>query len=262
MDKLLYMTIYLKNLSVVIVSFHSEDVIHNCIKSITNKIASPGEAWNFWESHIGGFRRPCKDLTSNDVSRFAKDHIPNILNQNLTHKRNRMLIKLTGWSRIGYLHEIFPEAKFIHIVRDGRSVVNSLLNEPWWWGWRGPENWRWGVLSEENQAEWERHEKSFVALGAIEYKIITDSVEESKTVLRDDQYMQIRYEDFCGNPIDTMKNVCSFSNLEWSEKFERQIQRFNIKSQNFKASKIFTNKQIKILEEVLHKHLKRYKYIN
>jgi GT2 family glycosyltransferase len=32
------MTIYLKNLSVVIVSFHSEDVIHNCIKSITNKI--------------------------------------------------------------------------------------------------------------------------------------------------------------------------------------------------------------------------------
>jgi GT2 family glycosyltransferase len=32
------MTISLKNLSAVIVSFHSEDVIHNCIKSITDKI--------------------------------------------------------------------------------------------------------------------------------------------------------------------------------------------------------------------------------
>jgi len=32
------MTISLNNLSVVIVSFHSEDVIHNCIKSITDKI--------------------------------------------------------------------------------------------------------------------------------------------------------------------------------------------------------------------------------
>ena len=32
------MTITLNNLSVVIVSFHSEDVIHNCIKSITDKI--------------------------------------------------------------------------------------------------------------------------------------------------------------------------------------------------------------------------------
>ena len=32
------MTISLNNLSVVIVSFHSEDVIHNCIRSITNKI--------------------------------------------------------------------------------------------------------------------------------------------------------------------------------------------------------------------------------
>ena len=32
------MTITLNNLSAVIVSFHSEDVIHNCIKSITDKI--------------------------------------------------------------------------------------------------------------------------------------------------------------------------------------------------------------------------------
>ena len=32
------MTISFNNLSVVIVSFHSEDVIHNCIKSITDKI--------------------------------------------------------------------------------------------------------------------------------------------------------------------------------------------------------------------------------
>ena len=64
--------------------------------------------------------------------------------------------------------------------------------------------------------------------------------------------MQFRYEDFCENPIDTMKNVCTFSNLEWSENFEKQILYFNIKSQNFKASKTFTDKQIKILEEVLH----------
>ena len=32
------MTISLNNLSVVIVSFHSEDVIHNCIRSITDNI--------------------------------------------------------------------------------------------------------------------------------------------------------------------------------------------------------------------------------
>ena len=32
------MTISIQNLSVVIVSFHSEDVIHDCIKSITDKI--------------------------------------------------------------------------------------------------------------------------------------------------------------------------------------------------------------------------------
>ena len=32
------MTISIQNLSIVIVSFHSEDVIHDCIKSITDEI--------------------------------------------------------------------------------------------------------------------------------------------------------------------------------------------------------------------------------
>ena len=38
MDLLFHMTISLQNLSVVIVSFHSENVIHECIKSIIDEI--------------------------------------------------------------------------------------------------------------------------------------------------------------------------------------------------------------------------------
>ena len=31
-------------------------------------------------------------------------------------------------TRIKQLLDIFPDAKFIHILRDGRTVVNSLIN--------------------------------------------------------------------------------------------------------------------------------------
>ena len=33
--------------------------------------------------------------------------------------------------RMHIVNDIFPDAKFIHIVRDGRDVVNSVLKLPW-----------------------------------------------------------------------------------------------------------------------------------
>jgi omega-hydroxy-beta-dihydromenaquinone-9 sulfotransferase len=44
-----------------------------------------------------------------------------------------MLSKRTANNRrLDLLNSIFPEAKYIHLVRDGRSVANSLLKVRWW----------------------------------------------------------------------------------------------------------------------------------
>jgi hypothetical protein len=94
-----------------------------------------------------GFRRPCRDLLPQDVTLKKKEAIQNVVAQMLTRKRNRLVVKITGWPRIGFLKEIFPDAKFIHILRDGRAVANSYINVPFWWGWRGLANWRWGPLT-------------------------------------------------------------------------------------------------------------------
>lgn len=67
-----------------------------------------------------------------------KRKLPVVLSKTLTKKRNRLLFKITGWPRVGFLHEIFEDAKFIHLIRDGRAVAYSLLQQPWWEGWRGP----------------------------------------------------------------------------------------------------------------------------
>ncbi|GAJ21506.1 unnamed protein product, partial [marine sediment metagenome] len=82
------------------------------------------------------------------------------------------MIKLTGWSRIEYIKELFPDAKFIHILRDGRGVANSLINVDFWKGWEGPHKWRWGMLNEEKMKEWNKYDQSFVILAAMEWKIL------------------------------------------------------------------------------------------
>lgn len=164
-----------------------------------------GESYNFWDYHCKGFRRPCRDLLPQDVTNKSKEKIQNVMLEMLTNKRNRLLVKVTGWARIGFLHEIFNDAKFIHIIRDGRAVVNSMINIDWWWGWRGPENWRWGQLTAFEKEEWERHNKSFIALAAIQWKILMDAFEEAKQFIDRDDLLEVKYEDFCSKPINIFK---------------------------------------------------------
>ncbi len=96
----------------------------------------PGENYGFWYKHAYGFAEPGRDLLRADVTPRVRKQIRGVIARMLTAQRSRMLVKLTGWSRIGYLNEIFEDAKFIHIVRDGRAVANSYvhINE---WQWRG-----------------------------------------------------------------------------------------------------------------------------
>ena len=48
------------------------------------------------------------------------------------HGKARFAAKLTGPARISYVSSIFPEARFVHVVRDGRAVVQSLMKVEFW----------------------------------------------------------------------------------------------------------------------------------
>lgn len=220
-----------------------------------------GECYSFWEFYCRGFRTPFRDLKSDDVTNKSKKNIVSVLSKMLNKKRNRMLIKITGWPRIGYLQHIFPDAKFIHIVRDGRAMVNSMLNVNWWWGWRGPQNWRWGELSVEQNKIWAENNYSFVALAGIELLKHMESMEIAKKNLDPDSFIEIKYEDLCLDRIKIFQNVLSFSELDWSNKFENVLKGFKLKSANDKWRKDLQENQINILSSVLSEYQSHYNYI-
>jgi len=221
----------------------------------------PGEALDFWEYHCKGFRRPCRDLLREDVTRKAKDSVRSYISNMLTTKRNRLLVKVTGWPRIGYLSEVFPDAKFINVVRDGRAVAYSLMNVDWWWGWRGPQNWRWGLLNPEQQELWERHNRSFIALAGIEWNILMEAMSKAKSYISEEDIMDVKYEDFCSNPVDIFKKVTNFCELDWVREFENSIKKNSIRNTNYKWMKELTENQQKILEDVTRKELNANGYL-
>ena len=220
----------------------------------------PGESYSFWEHHCRGFSAPYRDLVAADVTDKTKRNLPRTMAKIQTEKRNRLLLKITGWPRIGFLSEIFEDASFIHVMRDGRAVANSMLNVYFWRGWKGPQDWGWGELSPAQKDEWNEHDQSFVALAAIQWKILMDAMEKAKNTVSTERFMEIKYEDLCSDPVGQFQKVTHFCGLEWTSSFERQIRQYEPRNTNDKYKYDLTARQQSDLEEVLGEYLIRYGY--
>lgn len=231
------------------------------IKRLFGARIKPGEFYGFWYKHAYGFAEPGRDLVGADVTPRVKKQVRTIFSQLLTPKRDRMLIKLTGWSRIGFLKEIFNDAKFIHIVRDGRAVANSYLhiNEWQWRGWYGPYSWRYGPLSPEDQATWERSNRSFVALAGLQWRIHTRAIEQARAAVDPGQYLEVKYETFCEDTSETCRRVVEFAELEQSPRFERHVAASPIRDTD-RWRKDLNVEQQTLLTSLLREDLVRYGY--
>lgn len=99
-------------------------------------------------------------------------------------KKQRFLDKTPQHLKhIEEIHKLFPQAKFINLVRDGRDCVNSLLKMPWRPG---------GIVN--NARFW----RQYIKLG-LKY--------ENKYP---DNFISLKYEDLVQNPENSLKSICDF----------------------------------------------------
>jgi len=106
--------------------------------------------------------------------------------------------------RVPFLRAVFPEAKFVHIVRDGRDVACSLFpgiggKE---WSHLKPPSWR------RLQAE-----HSGITRCALEWR---DIMEIALADLEDAPHLQIRYESLVSDPLATARAVLAYLDLDES----------------------------------------------
>jgi hypothetical protein len=220
----------------------------------------PGENYRFWDKYAYGFSEPCRDLVRSDVSARVKKQVRAAFEPMLTPKKNRLLIKITGWPRIGFLNEIFPDAKFIHVLRDGRAVASSLLHVGFWKGWHGPQSWRAGLLSPEDQALWESYDRSFAALAGIEWRIQMRAMEAARRVIDPSLFLEVKYETFCEQPVESFRQVLEFAEIPWSDEFEGEIRAAHIRSTSNRWRNDLAPGQQAILDDLLAEDLRRYGY--
>jgi len=213
-----------------------------------------GEGWNYWDQYIPGFSRSYRDFKAEDSTRQQKNSLQKGLPQLLTKKRKRLLIKFTGWTRIGFIKEVFPDAKIIHIMRDPRAVVNSMIHVDFWTGRLGPYHLNWGVLTQKELEVWDKFDQSFIALAVIEYKRILTAYHESLEKLSHENkqdILELTYSNLCVNHEILMGKVLDFCNLEQPVKFIKKISSYKLTNKNNKWKSNFTSQQQQTLEAAI-----------
>ena len=192
----------------------------------TRYVPKHAENYSEWDERFPGFAEPFRDLVASDVTPLVKERIrASVRDLTRFQGKPRYITKYTGWSRIGFVKEIFPDAKFIHIVRDGRAVAYSYTTMPWWDGWAGAERSRW-ALPELMLRELERHDRSFVALAALQWRMLIDDISQASATLPDDDVLLLRYEDMVRDPIATARRGISFAGADpHDRRFEAHLDR-------------------------------------
>jgi hypothetical protein len=81
----------------------------------------PVEAYRFWDHYYRGFGMPYRDLDAEDLFPGSIQPLRAAAQACVTPARPHLLCKITGWPRLGFLNTVYPQAKFINVIRDGRA---------------------------------------------------------------------------------------------------------------------------------------------
>ncbi len=197
----------------------------------------PAEAYHTLSREVSPIlSSPFRDLQARDASPWLAGRLQAFFaDRAAAQNTSTFLHKFTGWPRAAFLHAVFPSARFVHVVRDGRAVANSWLQMAWWLGFGGPERWQWGPLPPELAAVWENSGRSFAVLAALLWRMLIDAFDRARAEVPKEQWLEIRYEDITAQPREAFDAMLRFSGLEWNGEFERGLSRHRLSTSRVDA---------------------------
>jgi hypothetical protein len=175
----------------------------------------PVEAWRTWERCCG--EKFLYDyLLGVEATEDERARVRRLVTRILRYQgKRRFAAKPTGPARIGYLSSIFPDARFIHAVRDGRAAVSSLVRLPAWRdsprmhtpAWRNPPV----GLGPETPTHYPDNDP--LALAAVQWQEAVLSARREAQALAPERYTEVAYERFVAEPHTVIDELFEFVEL-------------------------------------------------
>ncbi len=88
-----------------------------------------------------------------------------------------------------------------------------------------------------------------------------DEYKENKSNLEDENFIEVRYEDFVDDPGKVFSTVLDFANLEERKIFQKRLRQYELDNANYKWKENLPEEEKTVLNEVLKDYLQYYGYL-
>jgi hypothetical protein len=169
---------------------------------------------------------------SNLESAFSR-YLNGMISDLLYVKGKSILVDDNTWNLLysTTLHELLPDAIFVHVIRDPRDVISSLISQRW--------------------------APSDVGSCARFYKYLMDNMEHKLSMVRPESVLMIRYEDIVFNRAEAVKSLSDKLQLRLSDL--KGFHQFNFKRDSIgRYRRDLSGGDLEILDSVIPDYISKY----
>lgn len=164
------------------------------------------------------------------------------------NKGKRMVLKNPANTyRMDFLHDMYPNAKYIHLYRNPYEVYASSIK------------FHIDTMKVFTLQTWDEKETKENVLGI--YKELYQKYDRKKVNIPEENIIDIRYEDFIKNPIDTMEKIYSELQIKGFEEAKESMKEYLEKNKDYKPREYnLSDELISVINENCDFILERFNY--
>lgn len=121
--------------------------------------------------------------------------------------------------RLKLIHTVFPDARYIHIHRNGLEVARSIQKASEAGSWFGANSYKWDRLAEYASTRIDGPDiaslcTDYREMGLLEWRLSTEAVVDFLGDLPPDAYVELSYDELMRHPVETVSRILKFIGID------------------------------------------------
>ncbi|MCC5848198.1 MAG: sulfotransferase [Verrucomicrobia bacterium] len=225
------------------------------------RLPHPAEDTDFWEHYLPKFnvdpkspRIPGPDDVSDEEAKRCLDAVNEI---QIQQNKDFFVAQYNEWPRVEMLRKVFPEAKFIQLQRDPRSVAFRLAKS---WEkeksettlWTEREAWK-EIMPESLRARFDDLADTPLNFAGVMVRWWHERYKQEFQGIPDEDWLSLAYADLLSHPQKTVARALKFLGMKTSPRIKRYVKYHQIQDKNQRLRKDLTDDVAAQLERAVKK---------